>query len=150
MAITRTSEPYFDITSANAIATLTVEQLGTTTLEYFAVDNAWVTEALGLNETRMGVDGHMVAGFTPSIKQVQISLEACSPSVVGLRTYAQNMMSGRCPLVCQLVIQIPSIGKKITLSKGVLVNGAIIPSGQKILAPTTWQFHFEKVEFADY
>jgi hypothetical protein len=44
---------------------------------------------------------------------------------------------------CQMVISIPSIGRRITYSKGVLVSAKDLPDGKKVLDPTTWTFNFE-------
>jgi hypothetical protein len=44
---------------------------------------------------------------------------------------------------CQLVISQPSIGKRITYSKGVLQSAKDLADGKKVLDPTSWTFHFE-------
>jgi hypothetical protein len=42
-----------------------------------------------------------------------------------------------------MVIAIPSIGKRITYSNGVLQSAKDLPDGKKVLDPTSWTFHFE-------
>ena len=75
--------PNFDITSANAEAILTVEQIfpAGIQLQMFGTDQAVNMDAIDITETRKGVDGKMVAGYTPVIYPVTITLEAASPSL---------------------------------------------------------------------
>jgi hypothetical protein len=138
----------FDITSANAKLWLIVNQIFQAgfALEQFGTDQAWNQDAIDITETRMGVDGKMVAGYTPAIFPVTITLEASSPSRFNLSTVWEAMKVNRQIYACTLAATIPSVGERILWTKGVLKNGAPVPSGQKILAPTTWTFHFESLE----
>ena len=58
-----------DITSANAKLILTCEELypSGVELQMFSTNQAWNADALQVAETRMGVDGHMAAGYVPNI-----------------------------------------------------------------------------------
>ena len=71
-----------DITSANAKLILTCEELypSGVELQMFSTNQSWNADALQVAETRMGVDGHMAAGYVPNIKTVTVQLEASSPS----------------------------------------------------------------------
>ncbi|MDL2315513.1 hypothetical protein LJC59_00320 [Desulfovibrio sp. OttesenSCG-928-A18] len=139
-----------DITSANAELVLTVESLFPSgiVLQMFGTDQAANMDAVDITETRMGVDGKMVAGYTPVIYPVTVTLEASSPSRFSLSTVWEAMAANRKIYVCGLVCTLPSIGERLTWSTGVLKNGVVVPSLQKVLAPTTWLFHFEKLERA--
>lgn len=145
-----TMVPNFDITSANAEAILTVEQVfpAGIKLEMFATDQALNMDAIDITETRKGVDGRMVAGYTPVIYPLTINLEAASPSHASLATLWEAMVANKTIFACNLVCTVPSIGITFTWSKGVLKNGSPFPSMQKVLAPTTWMFHFESFERA--
>lgn len=131
-----------DITSANATVVLSCD-LFNETLEQFSTDTSFEGEDDQMAETRMGVDGKLVAGMTPSIKAVTIHLEASSPSYERLTLLKQSMANNRKIYECSLVISIPSIGRRITYSKGVLQSAKDLPDGKKVLDPTTWTFHFE-------
>lgn len=131
-----------DITSANATVILSCD-LFTEYLQQFSTDTAYEGEDDQVAETRMGVDGKLVAGMTPSIKAVTIHLEASSPSVENLTLLKQAMTTNRKIYECSLVIMLPSIGKRITYSNGVLQSAKDLPDGKKILDPTNWTFHFE-------
>lgn len=132
-----------DITSANATVVLSCD-LFNETLQQFTTDTSYEGEDDQMAETRMGVDGKLVAGYTPSVKAVTIHLEASSPSYERLTLLKQSMASNRKIYECSLVISIPSIARRITYSKGVLQSAKDLPDGKKVLDPTTWTFHFEQ------
>jgi len=132
----------FDITSANASAVMTIEELypNGLKLERFSTDAAIVADSQQVAETRMGVDGRMAAGVTPNIYPVTITLEANSPTATAFTTLYEAMSANKQLYVCNLTIKIPSIGKTYQFSNGVM------PALNKVLAPTTWVFHFESME----
>ena len=138
----------FDITSANSVSILTVEELFPSgiTLEQFGTDQAVNMDSLDIAETRMGVDGFMVAGYTPNIKVVSISLEASSPSFDALAQVYEAMETFRRIYSVKLVSTVPSIGKVFTWSNGVLKTVTPFPSQKKVLDPTSLTFNFGKYE----
>jgi hypothetical protein len=85
----------------------------------------------------------MVAGQTPNIKTVTIHLEASSPSVQYLTLLKQAQETNRTIYPVSMIISIPSIGKRISYSNGVLQSAKDLPDGKKILDPTSWTFHFQ-------
>ena len=137
-----------DITSANAEAVLSADEIfpNGITLQQFSTDQSFASESQQLAETRMGVDGFLAAGQTPNIKVVTISLEASSPSYESLRNLAMAMETNHKVYRCTLVVRIPSIGMVYTWSIGVLQNATLVPGGKKVLDPTQWTFHFQKLE----
>lgn len=139
--------PTGDITSANAVLVLTAGKLfpAGVTLQGFATDQSYSQDELQVTEDRMGVDGNLVAGWIPSIKPVTIMLEASSPSYTAMATLYRAMEMARAPIICSLVATVPSIGRVFTWSEGVLKSGTPVPSGKKILDPTTWKFDFARL-----
>ena len=131
-----------DITSANAIVSLQCS-LFSTTLQQFATDTSFEGDDDQVAETRIGIDGMMVAGQGPTIKTVTIYLEASSPSIQFLQLLKQAMERNRTIYECNMVISIPSIGKRITYSHGVLQSAKDLPDGKNVLDPTSWTFHFQ-------
>ena len=133
-----------DITSANATAILTVDDLfpAGITLEQFSTDQSYSQDALTIAEDRMGVDGQLVAGWVPSIKSVTIMLEASSPSYESLMQLYRSSEQSRGMYECTLTVNLPSIEKTFTWSGGILKSGTPVPAGKKVLDPTTWQFDF--------
>ncbi|MDR3037882.1 MAG: hypothetical protein LBV21_01085 [Candidatus Adiutrix sp.] len=140
----------FDITSANAEAILTVEEVfpAGIVLQMFGTDQAVSMESIEIAETRKGVDGKMVAGYTPVIYPVSITLEAASPSYRDLALLHEATARNRKPYQCALVVTVPSIQVVFTWSTGTLKSGTPAPPLQKVLAPTTWVFDFQDFERA--
>lgn len=139
-----------DITSANAELILTVADIFPSgiVLQMFGTDQSYNMDAVDIAETRMGVDGKMVAGYVPVIYPVTITLEASSPSRFSLSTVWEAMKTNRKIYVCNLICTLPSVGERLSWSGGVLKNGQVVPSGQKTLGPTNWSFDFEQLERA--
>lgn len=139
--------PVGDITSANATLILTVDDLFPQgiPLYMFATDQSYNQSEVTVAETRMGVDGNMVAGFTPSIKEVNIMLEAASPSYASLATLYRALEQKRGIYQCTLIATVPAIAKVFTWTAGVLVKGTPVPPGKKVLDPTSWTFHFARL-----
>lgn len=131
-----------DITSANSVVTLQCS-LFSVRLQQFSADTAYEGEDDQVAETRIGVDGKMVAGQVPSIKVVNVHLEASSPSLQYLQLLKRAMEVNRTVYPVNMVISQPSIGKRITYSTGVLQSAKDLADGKKVLEPTQWTFHFQ-------
>lgn len=131
-----------DITSANSVVTLQCS-LFSVRLQQFSADTAYEGEDDQVAETRIGVDGKMVAGQVPSIKVVNLHLEASSPSLQYLQLLKRAMEVNRTVYPVNMVISQPSIGKRITYSTGVLQSAKDLADGKKVLEPTQWTFHFQ-------
>lgn len=141
-----------DITSANSVLVLTVDTIWPSgvALEQFSVDSAAAMDNLQIAETRMGVDGHMAAGYVPTIYPVTINLEASSPSYKYLNAVWEAMQNKRCLYTCTLVATLPSIKYVHTWTKGVMKSGTPFPSIRKVLDPTQWAFDFETYTGTSY
>lgn len=131
-----------DITSANSVVTLQCS-LFSVRLQQFSADTAYEGEDDQVAETRIGVDGKMVAGQVPNIKVVNLHLEASSPSLQYLQLLKRAMEVNRTVYPVNMVISQPSIGKRITYSTGVLQSAKDLADGKKVLEPTQWTFHFQ-------
>ena len=86
-----------NITSANASLVLVVDTIipAGVQLEHFSTDQAFSLSEVTVVEDRMGVDGNLAAGWIPSIKTVQIDLEAASPSLWFLDMLQRAMENNR-------------------------------------------------------
>jgi hypothetical protein len=131
-----------DITSANSVVTLQCS-LFSVELQQFSADTAYEGEDDQVAETRIGVDGKMVAGQVPNIKVVNLHLEASSPSLQYLQLLKRAMEVNRTVYPVNMVISQPSIGKRITYSTGVLQSAKDLADGKRVLEPTQWTFHFQ-------
>lgn len=137
-----------NITSANSVSYMTVDELYPQgfKLEQFSTDAAISQGDDTIAETRMGVDGYMVAGYTPSIKTVTITLEPSSPSIPYFDNIIKASQTNKRVYYCNLIINLPSLGKTINYNYGVLKTGKILPDMQKTLAPIAYTFDFEEAK----
>ena len=139
--------PVGDISSANATLILTVKSLfpSGVKLEMFSTDQSLSMSELQIAETRMGVDGNMVAGYLPSIKEVNVTLEAASPSFAFLSELYRASEMKRGFYECSLTANVPSIARTFVWTAGLLVKGTPVPPFKKVLDPTSWTFHFARL-----
>lgn len=141
-----------DIGSANATAVLTVDDLFPSgiTLDTFGSDQSITQDTITIAETRMSLDGKLLAGVVPSIYPVTITLEAPAQATKSLTTLWNACLTTFGIYNCSLVFTVPSIKRVFTWSNGVLVSGTPSPAAKKTLDPTTWLFHFESFEISDF
>jgi hypothetical protein len=134
-----------DITSTNARAVLTVEKLfpAGLPLQNFSTDQSVTQDEETFGETRMGVDGKLAAGYTPTPKKVTISFEADSPSLAGMEQLIGMQKTLKKPFKCGLVVMLPSISRTHTYTNGYLISGKPLPDGKKVLDPVSYTFEFE-------
>lgn len=139
----------FSITSANTNAQL-VNSLFPAGLKFenFAVDNAWTQELIQQIEARMGVDGYISFGYTPSPKPISFQFQPNSPTVDRLDYLVQTQDLMQEAIVSQLVINLKSIKKIVTLTNGACVTNKLLPNGAKVLEPMPYDFIFESVNVA--
>ena len=139
-----------NITSANATAYMVVKDLYPAgfPLNNFSTDQAIDQAEDTIAETRMGVDGYMAAGYTPSIKAVTLQFEAASPSVQFLNNLYLASQKNRRTYETTLVINVPAVGKTYTYTGGVLKTGKALPALKRTLDPVSYGFDFEKMTIA--
>ena len=137
-----------NITAADVQAWMTVDELFPAgfPLEQFSMDSAVVADTIQEVETRMTLDGKLVAGYTPAPKNVNFTVEPSSPTIPYLRELAQAQRAGTRTYEVNLAIQVPSQNRKYRFVHGYLVGAQPMPSVQKTLAPMQFNFQFEGVE----
>jgi len=135
------------ITSANSVFMLVVAGLFPVPvqLQGFAVDKAFVTDAVDLAEVQMGVDGRMTAGYIPVPVKQTITLQADSPSRDIFTALIQASMTARTVFYMSGSIALPATGETYTLTRGVLTNAKQIPDAQKVLQPVDFMITWERV-----
>lgn len=123
------------ITAANSVYMLSVRGLFAIPqqLQGFAADAAFATDASESAEVIKGVDGKMSAGFVPFLTKQTVSLQADSPSAFIFEDWlaAQKAVLGI--YYCDAQISIPGIGRKYTMTKGVLSAIPNLPTARKVL-----------------
>lgn len=135
-----------DITSANSSAYLYgILFPAGLKFENFSTDGAWSSDNYETVEHRMGVDGHMAAGYTPVEKDITFTFEANSPSLDGLDLLWQTTEVSKTPMFGSIVITCPSINKTFTLVNCILTSYKLIPNAEKVLAPREATFTCESI-----
>ena len=133
------------ITSANAVLTLSISSLfpNPVQLQQFAVDDIYSVDAMESAETMMGVDGYLTGGFVYVPVKQGITLMADSPSNDIFDTWWEGQQQIQDLYFATQTLLLPSLGKKWTLSRGILTSYPPIPDGKKLLQPRkysiTWQ-----------
>ncbi|HBW3346582.1 MULTISPECIES: phage tail fiber protein [Klebsiella pneumoniae complex] len=135
------------ITSANSTFLLTVDSVYTTgqALEGYAADDAFSSDAVDKATVIMGVDGRQSAGYIFNPIQQTITIMPDSPSLIIFTNWINAMDAIREVLKCTGNISLPAIGKKYTLTNGVLVNYKPIPDVKKTLQPLPFKISWERV-----
>lgn len=138
------------ITSANSSLILSVGAVFPVDvpIQGYAADDAFSHASFAVTERKMGVDGILSAGFVPSPKGLEISLQADSPSIDVFDAWLQAHFSLREALRGDVIIAMPSIGKVFTFSSGWFADGQGMPSGKKVLEPQKYMLEFQDLFIA--
>ena len=138
-----------NITSATAkvklFCTLTPAGLS---FERYAADSAWSKETNTVIESRMGVDGKISFGYTPSVKTVNFEFQPDSPTLERLAYIIQTQNTTMKPIVCQVLIDLGSIERSFYLVNACITTGDILPAGGRVLEPVTISLSYESIESA--
>ena len=123
-----------DITSANVIFLLTIPQVATAVqLQQFRVDDAFLFEPTEAAEVHIGVDGWGVSGYVPRAPMCTIGFEAFAASINLFEQWqaAEDQMMAK--IEASAIITYPSISRKYTCARGVLMRSSNAPDARKVL-----------------
>jgi hypothetical protein len=107
-------------------------------LQGFAVDEAFDTEAADTAEIQLGVDGLLAAGWIPRLTTQTITLLAASPSFlifeqwVAAQDIAQDIFHATGTII------IPAIRRKYFLPQGTINRFIAIPHARRVLQPRSF------------
>lgn len=135
------------ITSANSTYSLVINSVypSAQIMQGYAADDAFSADAVDKAQVVMGVDGRQSAGyiFNPVVQTITIMPD--SPSLEVFSNWINAMDAIREILKCSANISLPAIGKKYTLSNGVLVNYKPIPDVKKVMQAVPFKISWERV-----
>ena len=139
------------ITSANSIFQLAIAGLYTTPqqLHGYATDDIFSTEALDSAEVLMGVDGVMSAGFVFVPVKQNITLQADSISNDIFDVWYAAQQSQRELYRATGLLVLPAIGRKWTMTNGVLSGYSPAPDIGKTLKPRKFTFTWNGISPAN-
>lgn len=139
-----------EITSANAIFTLNVPGVfpSGVTIQGYAADDAFTQAAFDVAETRMGVDGILSAGYTPSPKPLDITLQPDSPSWPFFLQWKLAEEATKSKFVGAVTIDLPAIGFSFDFGTVWLKNLQGMPSAKKVLDPVPIKLEAQDLTFS--
>lgn len=125
------------ITSANSQVILSVPDVfpSPIPIQGYAADDAFTQGAFDMAETKMGVDGILSAGYTPSPKPFDVMLQADSPSIDIFLAWKQAEEAAKEKFQGTIIAVLPSVSKQFTMSTVWLKNMQGMPSAKKVLEP---------------
>ena len=106
-----------DITSANATAILVIEEVvpAGVPLDNFSTDQAINGETMEVAETRLTLDGKLLAGYVPSQVPVTLTLEPTSLAYRFIEQAFQVSRLQKKTLRCSLVFTFPAIKRALAI-----------------------------------
>ncbi len=135
------------ITSADAIFALTVTNLypSARVLEGYAADAMFALGDTEMAVSVRGADGKLSAGFVFGEYLQTITIMPDSSSRELFETWQLTSQTAKAVFRCNATIILPAIGRKFTLTNGVLQRAKAIPDANRVLQQVTYQINWETV-----
>ena len=132
------------ITAANSVYKLSIPDLYPVaqTLQGYMADAAFATQAVEPTETVMGVDGHLSGGWRPTSTRQTISIMPDSPSYTIFENWKNAQDAQREVMIANATIDIPSLGKTYTLTRGFLRGAKTIPDARTVMQGSEFEIEW--------
>lgn len=136
------------LTAANAIISISITGLFPIPqqIKGFSADNVYDTQPQDVNETMMGVDGVLSAGFIFSPVDQVFRLQANSLSNDFFEAWKAGMVQAQDTYFADGTTTLPSLGKTYVMSHGVLVNLPALPTLNKVAQPRAYTIRWQSVQ----
>ena len=133
------------ITSANASLFITVPGLydSPVKIENYSTDAMVSAAQVNPVVAEMGVDGHLSVGYTPTPKEITITLAADSKSRPVFDDWQAYQDAAKEVYVCSAQFIVPGIGKTYTGLRGALTAAQPMPNAAKTLQAPAYNITFE-------
>lgn len=133
------------ITSANASLFITVPGLydSPVKIENYSTDAMVSAAQVNPVVAEMGVDGHLSVGYTPTPKEITITLAADSKSRPVFDDWQAYQDAAKEVYVCSAQFIVPGIGKTFTGLRGALTAAQPMPNAAKTLQAPAYNLTFE-------
>ncbi|WP_313687902.1 phage tail fiber protein [Pantoea sp.] len=140
------------ITSADCTINLTVTNLYPSgfAMQEFEAQNIFDMGDTEVAETLRTADGKLVGGFVFGDLPWTFHLMPSSPTRAYLDTWFLTQRTSLAIFRCNGVIILPSLGKKYTLTNGILKNWKVMPSAARVLQPMAGLIEWESITPEDY
>lgn len=135
------------ITSSNSVYMLSVANLFDTPvqLQGFMADAMFTGSNRKVAETVMGADGNLSGGHVWTAYVQKISIMPDSDSYTLFEEWSSSADSQGEIFIAKATIQIPSIGRKYTMQKGILTSHKDIPDAKNVLNGSEFEITWERV-----
>ena len=134
------------LTATNSVFTISVEGVYKgVRVEGFATDDAFSLGAKQTGVGMVGVDGKFSYGYTPSVTEQNITLQADSESIDLFDAIYKLQENAREAYLLQAEIRVPSTRKVYTLTNGVLTSYTPMPDHKQTLSPQSFTIVWGKV-----
>ena len=132
-------------TSANASLFITVPGLydSPVKIENYSTDAMVSAAQVNPVVAEMGVDGHLSVGYTPTPKEITITLAADSKSRPVFDDWQAYQDAAKEVYVCSAQFIVPGIGKTLTGLRGALTAAQPMPNAAKTLQAPAYNITFE-------
>lgn len=139
--------PTGSISSPSVVYTLAIAGLFPTPqqLQEYAADDVFGTDPIEVAQTVMGVDGHLSGGFVFTEINQNITLQANSESIIIFQAWYEAQKVLKDVLRATGLVLIPAVGKKWSMSGGILKTYPPIIDVKKILQPQRFSITWESV-----
>ena len=133
------------ITSANASLFISVPGLydSPVKIENYSTDAMVSAAQVNPVVAEMGVDGHLSVGYTPTPKEITITLAADSKSRPVFDDWQAYQDAAKEVYVCSAQFIVPGIGKTFTGLRGALTAAQPMPNAAKTLQAPAYNITFE-------
>lgn len=140
------------LTSANSVLALSVVNLYPTPqlIQGYAVDDAFAFPDVKPNETLMGVDGILSAGYTPYPVNQEIMLQADSLSNLIFDNWISAEQTARETYFASATLIYPSLAALFTFTRGVMTSASPVPTAKKVIQPRKFSITWQSVTRAPY
>jgi len=135
------------ITSANSQLSLAINNLfpTPTSIQGYAVDDAFEGESVQQSEVLMGVDGKLSGGKVWNPYKMTIHLQADSPSIFLFDSWRSSQDAAVDVFNASGTIVLPSTGMVYTLSNGFLTMATPFPAVKKTLTPVVYEITWQNI-----
>lgn len=135
------------ITSANSSFAIVIPGVygAPQSIQGYATDDAFATEAIEKVETLMGIDGRLSAGYIFNPYKQSITLQGDSASFDIFTNWQLAQDAVREVISASATIVIPSIKYRFALTNGYLSRFQSMPEAKKTLAPLKFEITWEKI-----
>ncbi|HJR11544.1 MAG TPA: hypothetical protein VJ823_09040 [Rhodanobacteraceae bacterium] len=135
------------ITSANSSFAIIIPGVYSApqSIQGYAMDDAFSTEAIEKAEVKMGIDGKLSAGYIFNPYKMTITLQADSVSFPIFTNWQLAQDAVREIIGASATIIIPSIGYKFAMTNGYMTRFQAMPEAKKTLDPAKFEISWEKI-----